>query len=102
MPELYDALEALRYHIGNKPVNVVSGYRCHTHNTKVGGAKNSQHMHGRAADIMVDGMSPKDVAVTASTYVPQLRNGGIGVYPTFTHIDVRGCYGMKRARWAVK
>lgn len=34
-----------------KPIYVNSGYRCRTLNDLVGGAKNSQHMVGRAADI---------------------------------------------------
>lgn len=37
-----------------RPVNglsVVSGYRCPTHNRDIGGATNSQHMYGTAADI---------------------------------------------------
>ena len=34
-----------------KPIYVNSGYRCRTLNDLVGGAKNSQHMDGRAADI---------------------------------------------------
>jgi zinc D-Ala-D-Ala carboxypeptidase len=32
-------------------MNVVSGYRCPTHNRDIGGAKNSQHIYGTACDI---------------------------------------------------
>lgn len=34
-----------------KPIIVTSGYRCPALNTKIGGAKTSQHMKGQAADI---------------------------------------------------
>ena len=34
-----------------KPITVNSGYRCPKLNDAVGGAKNSQHMRGEAADI---------------------------------------------------
>lgn len=33
------------------PVRVNSGYRCPTHNAKVGGVKNSRHVLGHAADL---------------------------------------------------
>jgi hypothetical protein len=35
----------------NRPVMVNSGYRCPKHNQAVGGAPNSQHCKGEAADI---------------------------------------------------
>lgn len=38
---------------------------------------------------------PQRVANLAHTYVKKFRNGGIGVYSTFTHLDIRGY----RARW---
>lgn len=34
-----------------KPILVTSGYRCEELNRHVGGAKNSQHLQGQAADI---------------------------------------------------
>lgn len=35
--------------------HVSSGYRCHNHNQAIGGAPNSAHRLGRAADLSVDG-----------------------------------------------
>ena len=55
-------LEMLRSQF-NKPIKVISGYRCSNHNTKVGGAKRSQHLLTQAADIVIDGVSPKRVAI---------------------------------------
>jgi len=44
-------LQPLRDALGT-PVNINSGYRCPSLNTSIGGAKNSQHMTGQAADIV--------------------------------------------------
>lgn len=43
----------------NKPVIINSGYRCPALNKVIGGAKNSQHMTGQAADIEVPGIDNK-------------------------------------------
>ncbi len=49
-------LQPLRDKLG-KPVVVTSGYRSPAVNAAVGGARNSAHMSGLAADIHVPGMS---------------------------------------------
>ena len=72
---------------GNKPVNINSGFRTASHNKKVGGAEQSQHLYGMAADIAVTGVKPEDVADYAEKLLP--GTGGIGRYKGFTHIDVR-------------
>ncbi len=79
-------LQQIRNHFG-KPVIINSGYRCPTHNSspQVGGAKNSYHTKGQAADIVVQGVEPKEVA----KYAESIGVKGIGVYSTFTHIDTR-------------
>lgn len=80
------ALEQLRTAIGDKPIIVDSGYRCAAKNKAVGGASNSRHLQGMAADIRVNGMSPIEVYNTAKT-IPFF--GGFGVAHGFTHLDVR-------------
>lgn len=50
-------------HFG-KLVVINSGLRCEAHSKKVGGAKESQHMKGTAADIRIAGVSPNDVRAT--------------------------------------
>jgi zinc D-Ala-D-Ala carboxypeptidase len=50
-------LQPLRDNYG--PVIVTSGYRCLELNTAIGGAVNSQHLEGKAADIHIPGM-PND------------------------------------------
>lgn len=47
-------LDEIRAQFG-KPIIITSGYRCPQLNTAVGGVKNSQHMKGQAADIIVRG-----------------------------------------------
>lgn len=84
-PELMRVLENIREHF-NKPVIINSGYRTPEWNAKVGGAKNSYHMKGMAADIVVKGVNPKQVAEYASVI---MQNGGVIRYTNFTHIDVR-------------
>jgi zinc D-Ala-D-Ala carboxypeptidase len=54
-------LDPLRLHLG-KPVRVTSAYRSPKVNAAIGGASNSQHMRGEAADIKVEGLQPEDVA----------------------------------------
>lgn len=90
--ELIAILEALRTHFG-KPVTISSGCRCPEYNERIGGAKSSQHMRGRAADIRVYDTNPEAVAAYLKEAYP--ARYGIGEYSTFTHIDTRG----GKARW---
>jgi len=53
-------LEPLRLRVG--PIKISSGYRCSLLNKRVGGASNSDHLYGCAADILVPGMSVYDVS----------------------------------------
>jgi len=85
-------LQEIRDHF-NKRVVVTSGVRCIHHNERVGGSFASQHMNGRAADIVVDGVEPDDVAAWVDTVYPDEL--GLGRYSTFTHIDTRN----EKARW---
>lgn len=78
-------LQAIRDHFG-KAITITSGYRCPTHNANVGGAKASYHTKGgRAADIVVSGIVPSEVA----KYAESLGILGIGLYDNFVHIDTR-------------
>lgn len=90
--ELVEVLQKIRTHFG-KAVTITSAYRTAKHNQSVGGAAYSQHLYGTAADIKVKGIKPKDVAAYAEKLLP--NTGGIGIYSTFVHVDVR----EKKARW---
>lgn len=58
---LMDTLEQVRALVG-KPLTISSGYRSPALNMAVGGAKDSAHVLGLAADINVAGLSPKALA----------------------------------------
>ncbi len=73
----------------NAPVKVNSGYRCPIHNAAVGGAPQSQHILGRAADVQVAGLTSGQLAEVAAS-VPYFRNGGIITMAAAVHLDVRG------------
>ena len=91
-PALVDILQKIRNHYG-KAVNINSAYRTPTYNKKVGGATYSQHLYGTAADIRINGVKPKDLAAYIETLMPNY--GGIGIYPTFVHVDIR----QNKSRW---
>lgn len=89
---LLQVLEDARDHF-QRPIQVNSGFRCDAHNEKEGGWPDSEHLKGKAADIVVVGWSPSEVqAYFKSKY---RSTYGIGSYRTFTHIDVR----ERKARW---
>lgn len=74
-------LQAIRNHFG-RSVNINSGYRCVSHNKAVGGDPNSSHMKGMAADIVVAGVKPVEVAQFAES----MGIVRIGCYSDFVHI----------------
>ena len=90
--ELVKLLQKIRDHFGDQVI-INSAYRTSSYNKKVGGATNSQHIQGTAADIVVKGASPLEVAQYVEHIMPD--SGGIGVYQSFTHVDVRA----SRSRW---
>lgn len=89
-------LQSLRDHLG-KSVTITSGYRSKEHNKKIGGALDSFHVRGMAADIQVAGMKPKEVAEEIEKLIKEgkMLEGGIGIYNSWIHYDFRG----KRIRW---
>lgn len=86
--ELVTILQCLRNTFG-KPVFITSAYRTEEHNKSVGGAKNSQHLLGKAADIYIQGVSLQKIKDVIETIMPS--RGGIIVYNKkgFVHIDTR-------------
>lgn len=93
---LAEQLEVLREHF-QKPITINSGYRSPEHNAKIGGTENSQHLLGKAADVVIDGISPDEVADAIEFLIEgkMMKQGGLGRYVDFTHYDIRG----KKSRW---
>lgn len=88
-------LEALRRKAGNNAVIINSGFRSISHNAAVGGASNSQHMYGIAADIRVVNRSVSQVKYYAKT---SGFSGVIG-YSSHTHVDSRVEYPYGATNW---
>ena len=80
-PRLITLLELTRKVI-NRPIPIVSGYRCPVHNKNIGGAADSQHMYAAAADIPPKLLTPYEAKRVGFT--------GVGVKgPWAIHVDVR-------------
>ena len=101
-PKLVEYVQQIRDHFG-KSITVTSGYRCPVHNKRIGGATGSRHSKGDAADIVVSGVTPREVA----KYAESIGIKGIGLYETdadghFTHVDTRDVksfwYGQNEAK----
>ncbi len=96
---LCQTLEVIRAAI-DKPIVIISGYRSPEHNAKVRGAKASQHMEGRAADIRVADLNAGALwaaikGLHGQGALPNL--GGLGRYTGWVHVDVRA--GDHLAQW---
>jgi len=78
-------LEAVRFIGGQRPLRVNSAYRTHEHNHDVGGAQNSQHRYGIAADITLDGLTPSQL----SSICKRCGFSGVKSYQGHVHVDSR-------------
>ena len=90
---LIQILEDIRKHF-DVPIRITSGNRCKKYNAQIGGAKNSQHLHCKAADFIVQGVPAQDVQRYIDSWYPVEL--GVGYGKTFTHVDVRD----GKARWS--
>jgi uncharacterized protein YcbK (DUF882 family) len=82
-----------------QPIRVTSGFRSKEHNKKIGGALNSFHVLGMAADIQVAKVKPEEVAKAIELLIKEgkMKEGGLGIYRTWVHYDFRGT----KARWKI-
>lgn len=99
--DLLNLLEAVREYF-DSPVTINSACRCMSHNEKIQKENNSkyvkfssksQHLYGKAADIVIKNVTPERVQDYLDTKYPNSK--GLGYYNSFTHIDVR----QDRKRW---
>jgi len=83
-PAVLIKLQAIRNEV-RRPIYILSGYRCPSYNARIGGARNSYHMRGQAADFVIYGYSVDQLRQLA------LKHGftGIGRYYRggFLHAD---------------
>jgi uncharacterized protein YcbK (DUF882 family) len=94
--KLASNLQALRDSI-KKPVCINISYRPVWWEHKQSRSGNSQHCLGKAADIVVPGMTPDEVADKIEELISDgdMLQGGLGRYESFTHYDIR----KTKARW---
>lgn len=81
LARLSSRLEKIRGILG-KPLVITSGYRCPTINQQVGGAPNSYHVKGMAADLQLSKAEQKRVKLID-------WQGGYGKAKTWCHLDIR-------------
>lgn len=94
--------EVVRDRCGQQPIVILSGYRTPAWNRKVGGARQSQHVEGRALDLRPP--SGLTVAAFHVLILAWARDGlsqirGVGRYDRqgFVHIDIRP--SVRLVRW---
>jgi hypothetical protein len=94
-PRLLEALEELR-ELVQQPIGIRSGCRCRSHNQKVGGQRNSEHLTlstppraCRAADIHVEGVQAPLLYRNFVTRVPTFLGIGLDAKRDYVHVDVR-------------
>lgn len=69
----------------NKPIIITSGYRCRVLNNKVGGATNSYHLKGLAADIRIEN--------------DQHANKLLDIFALNAHVDLALYEHTKTGKW---
>lgn len=96
---LITGLEKLRVMAGHA-VHILSGYRCATHNKKIGGGQSSMHLAGKAADIQIDQLDAMQT-LTLVKQIPEFTGYGLYVLEHFCHVDARPLVkGHKPETWA--
>lgn len=90
LPVLVIGLEKLRALAYPKGLIIRSGYRCSSHNTAVGGAKNSQHLYGAAGDVDLRAQLDEVIALGVFSGIGYQRINGRDLV---RHVDVRHVSG---------
>jgi uncharacterized protein YcbK (DUF882 family) len=94
--ELACNLQILREYLGES-IFINSAYRHREYNQSIGGSSRSQHLLAKASDIRLSSYNPIDVynAIDILILRGDMKEGGLGLYNSFVHYDIRGT----RARW---
>ncbi len=94
-----NTLEPLRT-IVKRPIQILSGYRSEEVNKGIGGAPNSQHITGQAADIVVPDMTIEELHDLATKFVP--HDQAIQEFDEWLHISYNAQKNRQQKLWAVK
>ncbi len=93
--QLIDLLHYIQKYSGQRPIELLSGYRSPHTNYELrlhhrGVAKHSYHMYGKAADIRIPKLSLRTLRRIALHLSDYYQKGGVGYYPRhgFVHVDV--------------
>jgi len=103
--ELASDLQKIR-DVAGCAIHINSAYRSPEHNERIGGAhkivdgkriETSQHVFGKASDLTSRNHTPKELydLIEAMILCGDISEGGLGLYKSFVHYDIRG----KKARW---
>lgn len=86
--DLLAGLQALR-DLAGRGIAITSACRCESHNKRVGGVSGSLHKKGKAADIVIQGMTPAEMAALAEQ-VPAFQKGAVITYTRngFIHVEL--------------
>ena len=97
-------LDPLREFI-RKPITINSWYRSPEYNKKVGGAKNSQHTQGEAADFVIKGMTIEEVyaiimklKISFDQLIMEYGNGTTWIHISFKRIGVNRSEKLKAVK----
>ncbi len=91
-PHFLKALDELRERMGI-PLVLTSGCRCAEHNRNEGGATNSAHLYGLAADIAIHHLSDIDKLKIYSIALELFE--GVGIGKSLLHVDLKHATKLK-------
>ncbi|WP_270938608.1 YcbK family protein, partial [Falsiroseomonas oryzae] len=94
---LLDTLGQIQARIGaDRPLVLLSGFRTPSTNAELeGAARNSLHLQGQAADIMMPGVPAARIAAAATEVARFYSEHGVGTYPGFVHVDIGPLRGWR-------
>jgi uncharacterized protein YcbK (DUF882 family) len=85
-------IDLLRERVGS-PLIITSGCRCVVHNQMEGGAKNSAHLYGLAADIDISMFDPIEKLKIFTIALDLFE--GVGIGNTIIHVDLKHATKLK-------
>lgn len=91
-----EALQELRDCLGGPCITITSGFRTAEDQLRINPTTlHSYHSQALGCDFVVAGYTPREVFLLLTRTWP----GGLGMYITHTHIDLRHIVFKPRARW---